>query len=586
MPNTSDIIFDTLERWGVDTVFGLPGDGINGLMEALRTRSDRIKFVLVRHEESAAFMATGYAKFTGRLGVCLATSGPGGIHLLNGLYDAKLDIQPVLAITGQTFTDLIGSRYQQEVNMLQAYSDVALYNVQVNSPEHARLATDLACRTAIGKRGVAHLNIPIDVQMKDFTGDYSEKAVPQITSQAPLDLGLRPPGRELERAAEILNTAARPVILAGQGARDGRRELIQLAERLNAPIVKPLLGKDVVPDDHPLCMGGIGLLGTLPSEEALEQCDALLMVGTSFPYIDYLPKPGAARGIQVDIDASRIGMRYPVEVGLVGDSKATLTELLPLVRRREPNGWIEGLQNKRADWLALMESRAMRDDMPLKPQRLAWELGKRLRDDAIITSDAGTIATWVARYVKIKENQRFSLSGTLATMAPGLPYAIAAQVAHPDRQVVAFIGDGGLLMLGSELSTAAHYKLPIKVVVVKNNILGMIKWEQLVFLGNPSYGVQLPEVDLVKFAESMGVRGIHLERPDEVGSVLDEALAHDGPCLVEAVVDPNEPPRPAKVEVKQALHLAKALAKGEPNATKIGLTLFRGKLHDLLHPRP
>ncbi|MEA3198877.1 MAG: hypothetical protein QOE90_305 [Thermoplasmata archaeon] len=581
MVNTSDVMMDTLERWGVEVIFGLPGDGINGLMEALRQREGKIRFVLVRHEEAAAFAAAAYSKFTGKLGACIATSGPGGIHLLNGLYDAKLDQTPVVAITGQTYSDLIGSHYQQEVNMLSLFTDVAEYNVQVNSAEHARMATDNACRVALAHRCVAHLNVPIDVQEAALKGDYSRAKVPGSTSHRPADLGIRPPEHALREAAALLNKAKRVAILAGSGARGAGHEIIAIATALQAPIIKPLLGKDVVPDEHPLCLGGLGLLGTAPSQSALEQCDGLLMIGTSFPYMDYLPKPGQARAVQIDLEPSRIGIRYPVEVGLVGDSKWTLSELLPLIETRATSDWLSGLQGEMRGWWQQMEQHATRPDMPMKPQVVAWELGRRLAEDAIVTCDSGTIAAWAARFIKIRGRQRFSLSGTLATMAPGLPYAIGAQIAYPERQVVAFVGDGGLLMLGSELATAAQHKLPVKVVVIKNNVLGMIKWEQMVFLGNPSFGVELPDVDIAAMAEALGVKGFHVDRAQDVGAALDQFLAHEGPALLEAVVDPNEPPMPPRIKAGQAMHFAEALARGQPNASRIALTIFRDKMDDL-----
>src|SRR5581483_10837493 len=372
-----------------------------------------------------------------------------------------------------------------------------------------------------------------------------------------------------------------PAILAGSGARDAGHELIALAVALQAPVIKPLLGKDVIPDDHPHCLGGIGLLGTAPSQKALEECDALLMVGTSFPYMSYLPKPGSVPGIQIDIEPSRIGIRYPVEVGLVGDSKAALSDLLPHVSVRQQSDWLAGLQGDMREWWSQLEERATRRDAPMKPQVVAWELAKRLKDDAIVTCDSGTIAAWAARYVRVRGQMRFSLSGTLASMAPGVPYAIGAQVAYPDRQVVAFVGDGGLLMLAGELATAAQHKLPIKVVVIKNNVLGMIKWEQMVFLGNPSFGVELPDVDIAGMAKALGVQGFRATSPREVGAVLDEALAADGPALVEWVVDPNEPPMPPRITLGQATSLAKALARGEPNRKRIALTLFRDTMDDM-----
>ena len=585
MVNTSDIIMDTLEDWGVDTIFGLPGDGINGLMEALRQRQDRIRFVLVRHEEAAAFAAAAYAKFTGKIGVCLATTGPGGIHLLNGLYDAKMDNAPVLAITGQTYSDLAGSHYQQDVNMVKLMSDVAEFNEQVNSAEHAGLATDIACRTALSRLAVAHITVPIDVQEKQLERDYTKRRKEGQSSNAPALLPAMAQPAAIAAAADILNSARKPVILAGAGARGASQELLTLAERLQAPIIKALLGKDVIPDDHPLSLGGLGLLGTAPSERAMEDCDAVLLVGTNFPYTDYLPDPGQARGVQIDVNPVRIGLRVPVEVGLVGGAKETLQALLPHVEARGRSEWLSDLQGEMVDWWGLMEDRGTRDEMPMKPQFLARELNHHLRDDAILCGDSGTNTTWLARYIKIRGEQRFSCSGRLASMAPALPYAIAAQTAYPDRQVVAFMGDGALLMLAGELSTIAQHRLPIKVFVVKNNTLGMIKWEQMVFLGNPSYGVDFPPFDYAKIAEGMGIRGMRLERPQDAQSIIQEALAHDGPVLVEAVVDPFEPPHPPKIKAQQAKHMAQALARGQPNASRIGLTLFRDKVKDFFAPR-
>jgi pyruvate dehydrogenase (quinone)/pyruvate oxidase len=460
-----------------------------------------------------------------------------------------------------------------------------VYNVQVNSAEHAHMVGDLACRTALARRGVAHVNVPIDVQVEPLLGDYSKPKVPRATSHHARELTTRPDDVALRHAADLLNDGRRVAIVAGSGARDAGHELIAVATALQAPLIKPLLGKDVVPDEHPLCLGGIGLLGTEPSQDALEQCDTMLMVGSSFPYMEYLPKPGQAKAVQVDADPARIGLRYPIDVGLVGDSKATLSALLPLLRARSTSDWLAGLQGQMRDWWGKMDARAARADVPMKPQVVAGELSKRLRDDAIVTCDSGTIATWAARHIKIRAGQRFTLSGNLATMAPGLPYAIAAQVAYPDRQVVAFVGDGGLLMLGSELSTAAQHRLPIKVIVIDNDMLGMIKWEQMVFLGNPTYGIDLPHVDLAGMANALGVKGYRAERPQEIGGVLDDALRHDGPALVQCVTDPNEPPLPPKIKAEQALHLAEALARGEPNRERIALTIFRDKMDEMFPER-
>jgi pyruvate dehydrogenase (quinone) len=584
---TSDVIADRLLDWGAQVVFGLPGDGINGIMEALRERQDRIRFVQVRHEEAAAFMACGYAKFTGKLGVCLATSGPGAIHLLNGLYDAKLDGAPVLAITGQTYHDLIGTRYQQEVDLLGLFKDVAVYNQQILGAGHAEAVIDAACRAALAARGVAHLTCPVDFQEQEIRQDEkSKKKVPGHTSTVWSCPVVVPRREDLERAASVLNAGKKTVILAGQGALGARDELQRAAELLAAPIVKPLLGKAVVPDDSPYTTGGIGLLGTLPSELAMEECDTLLMVGTSFPYLEFYPKPGQARGVQIDRDPARIGLRYPVEVGLAGDATATLRELLPLLEKRRDRGFLKDAQKRMKEWRTLMHDRATRKDTPLKPQVVAHELSRLLADDAIITTDSGTITTWVARHVDIRGTQQFSCSGTLASMAPGLPYAIAAQIAFPDRQVVAFVGDGGFTMLMGELATAVKYELPITVVIVKNNTYGMIKWEQMVFLGNPEYGCELHPIDFVKFAEACGALGFHCEKSREVSATLEKALETSRkkhrPAVVEAVVDPFEPPHPPQIKLEQAVNMAKALARGEPHRGRIALTLFRDKVHDLL----
>src|SRR5918995_1050418 len=465
----AEILIDVLEEWGVDTVFGLPGDGINGIMEALRKKRDTIRFVQVRHEEAAAFMACGYAKFTGRLGVCLATSGPGGLHLLNGLYDAKLDGQPVLAITGMPYHDLIGTRTQQDVELDKVFADVAEYSVRIMGPTHVDNVAHLACRTALLRRGVSHITFPVDLQEREIKGERSKRNVPGHTSDVLSDSARMPHEGDLAQAADILNAGKRVAILAGRGALHAGAELEQVADILGAPIIKALLGKAAVPDDSPFTTGTIGLLGTLPSQEAIEECDTLLMVGTSFPYIEFLPKPGQARGIQIELDATRIGLRYPVEVGLVGDSRRTLQALLPMLQRHDDRRFLEKAQKGMREWWELMEERGTRTDVPMKPEVVAWELGKRLTDDAIVISDSGTIATWWARHIRVKRGQMYSLSGTLASMANGLPYAIAAQIAHPGRQVVLFVGDGAFTMLMGELVTAVKYQLPIKVIIIKNN---------------------------------------------------------------------------------------------------------------------
>ena len=578
----ADVLVETLIDWGVNTVFGLPGDGINGIMEALRTRQDRIRFVQVRHEEAAAFMACGYAKFTGRLGVCLATSGPGGIHLLNGLYDAKLDGQPVLALTGLPYHDLINTHTQQDVELDRLYTDVAKYNVRVMGPDQMESAVDLACRTALTYHGVAHVTVPVDVQDMPVGKQRSKRNVPHHSSDVYAQSARLPAETDLEYAAALLNEGRRTVILAGRGALHATEELERLAEMLAAPIVKPLLGKAAVPDDSPYTTGGVGLLGTRPSQEALEECDTLLMVGTSFPYIEYYPKPGQARGVQIELDPMRVGLRYPVEVGLVGDSRATLQALLPRLTRRADRSFLDKAQKAMKDWRSLMQERAARRDSPMKPQLLAAELGARLREDAIVACDSGTIATWWARHIPARRGQMHSLSGNLATMANGFPYAIAAQIAYPERQVVAFVGDGGFSMLMAELATCVKYRLPVKVVIVKNNTLGQIKWEQMVFLGNPEYGCELQPIDFALVAQACGATGLTIDDPAQCGAVLDRALSTPGPVVVQAVVDPLEPPMPPKITAEQARKFAMSLVRGEPNREKIALTVLADRVRELV----
>lgn len=584
---TADIVADALLDWNVDVIFGIPGDGINGFIEALRKRKDKIKFILVRHEESAAFMACAYSKYTGKLGACVATSGPGAIHLLNGLYDAKLDHTPVLAVTGSTYSDLMNSNYQQDVNLLQVFSDVTVYNNMINKPEHAEMTVDIACRTALAERGVSHLTIPIDVQELKLKGEYSRHKVAGHTSDFYANITV--PDRGLiEQAANILNSGKNVVILAGQGALDAGDEVIQVAEKLAAPVVKALLGKAVIPDDHPLCIGGLGLLGTEPATDAMSEADTLFMIGTSFPYIDYLPKPGQARGIQIDIKPTNIGLRYPIEIGLVGDSKLVLSELLPLLHHKgdTEREFLRSKQKAIKDWNRLMKEQSSRSDKPIKPQAIADEVSELLEDNAIISVDCGTNTSWAARYINIRKGMKFSLSGTLASMACGLPYAIAAQIAFPERQCIAFVGDGGLTMLMGEFATAVQYGLPIVVIVIKNNSLGMIRWEQMAFLGNPEYGVEFTPIDFAKFAEACGGRGYTINEPKEIKPVLEQALTRDKirkkPVLVEATVDPYEPPMPPKVEAEFVKNLAESFVKGQPYAKRIGLTLFRNQVHNIL----
>ena len=571
--NASDVLVERLIAWGVDTIFGLPGDGINGVMEALRKKQDKIRFIHVRHEESAAFMACAYAKFTGRLGVCLATSGPGGIHLLNGLYDAKMDQAPVLAITGMQFRDLTGSFGQQDVELDKLFVDACCYNQRVMNAPHMEPTADLAIRSAMEKRQVSHLTIPIDVQLEELSkNDRSERNIPHHSSDVMATTGNEPRHDDLLRAAGVINAGKRIVIMAGQGALHAGDELEQLAELLGAPIVKPLLGKGCVPDDSPYTVGGIGLLGTEPAQDALENCDTLLMIGTSYPYMEYLPKPEECKVVQIDSNGQRIGLRTPVAVGLVGDSKKSIAALLPLLKRNGYRRFLERAQKEMKAWFAGIEKEGTSTATPMKPQVVGWQLSKFTKENAIIVSDSGTNTTVWARYMKAKKGQMHSCSGNLATMACGMPYAIAAQVAFPERQVIAVVGDGGFTMLMGEIITAVAYKLPIKFVIIKNNTLGQIKWEQMVFEGNPEYQCDLLPIDFVALAKAVGADGVSITDPTQCEQQMEEALAMPGPVIIEAVVDQYTAMLPAKIKANQALKFSEALMRGEPNRIRIALT--------------
>lgn len=578
-----DVLVETLIKWGVDTIFGIPGDGINGVFESLRERQDKIRFIQVRHEEAGAFAACAYAKWTGKLGVCLATSGPGGVHLLNGIYDAKLDGQPVLAITGAQHHDLLQTLTQQDIELDKLFMDASVYSARIMGPAHTEEVMELACRSALAYRQPAHVMIPVDIQSMPVSKSHrSERNVPHHVSNLMARGGQLPDPEMLERAADILNGAEKPFILAGRGSIGARQELLAVAERLQAPIGKPLLGKATVPDDSALTTGGVGLLGTRPSQEALESCDTLLIVGSSFPYIEFYPAPGKAKAVQIELDPRRVGLRYPVDVGLVGDSKRVLSELLPLLKKNESSTFLEQAQDAMKGWRELMQERGTRGDTPMKPQVVTHELNKLLDEDAIVITDSGTITCWVARHIEMRGDMMFSCSGTLASMACGLPYAIAAATAHPDRQVVAVIGDGSAAMLMGDLVTLRKYNLNAKIIVIKNNALGQIKWEQMVFLGNPEFGCELEPIDFVRVAEGCGVNAVRIEDPARCGDQLREALGSKGPCLIEAVVDPLEPPFPPKIEAKQALNMAKALAKGTPQALKTALTLGSDTVRELV----
>ncbi len=579
----AEMLIERLIDWGVDTIFGFPGDGINGIFEALRTNQEKLKFIQVRHEEAAALAAVGYAKYTGRLGVCLATSGPGGIHLLNGLYDAKCDGQPVLAITGHTFHDLIGTHYQQDVDLDKLFMDVAAYNQRIMGPAHVYNVVDEAIKTALARRSVAHITIPKDIQ--DWTNSDAERSPANIPKHSAVLYAAAyplPHRGSLQQAADIINRGSKVAILAGAGCLKAREEILQLAERVAGPIIKPLLGKAVVPDDSPYTTGGVGLLGTAPSQDALADCDTLIIAGSSFPYLEFYPKPGKAKTVQIDLDPARIGLRHPADVGLVGDCRAVLSALLSLVDQKEDRSFLEQAQKDMKDWKDLMKTRGTRTDMPMKPQVVTYHLNKLLDNNAIVSSDSGTIATWAARYIEMRDEMQFSLSGTLATMANSLPYSIGAAVAYPGRQVVCIVGDGGFTMLMGEVATLVKYKLPVKVIIIKNDVLGMIKWEQMVLEGNPQFGVQLQPIDFAAFARACGAGGFTIEKPEEVESVLREALAYDGPAVVQAAVDPNEPPLPGNITMKQALKFAEALLRGEKDRWEIIKTVVVDKIREVI----
>ncbi len=576
MRNGSDILIECLMAWGVDTIFGMPGDGINGLMEAIRKREGKLRFIQVRHEESAALMACAHSKWTGRIGCCLATTGPGGVHLLNGLYDAKFDKASVIAITGLPFHDLIDTFTQQDVDLPRLFSDVAAYSTRIMSAAHVENTVSLACRIACAQHTVAHVAVPVDVQEETLEEvERSTRNVQHHVSFARQESERVPEEDEIARALEILNRGKRVAILAGQGALGAREELLELAELVGAPIIKALLGKGLVPDAHPLTTGGIGLLGTRASQQAFEECDTLLIVGSTFPYVEYYPKPGQARGVQIDRDPTRIGLRFPVEVGLVGDARKTLKILIARLKAHGDRSFLEKCQERMRDWRSLLERSADNSTGRLAPGQLARELSRRLHDDALIAWDSGHNTGVLARYVDARGTQMYAGSGMLATMACSIPYAIAAALAYPGRQVVAFTGDGGLTMLLGELATIVRYGLPIKIVVMKNNSLGQIKWEQLMFLGNPEYQCDLTPVDFAQAAQAFGIAGMRCDSPANCGAALDAALAHDGPALVEATVDPYEPLLPPKRIEKYAKNLEKALDEGTRNASQIREALQR-----------
>jgi len=572
-----DFLLKRLSQWGVRQVYGYPGDGINGIMGAFG-RSRDVRFIQARHEELAAFMACAHAKFSGHVGVCLATSGPGAIHLLNGLYDAKMDHQPVVAIVGQQKRAGLGGDYQQEVDLISLFKDVASEYVHMaTTPAQVRHLVDRAVRIALEHRTVTCIIFPNDVQEMDAV-----PTPPRMHGTVHSGIGrsghsLVPHESELRAAADILNAGERVAILAGAGALHATDELVETAELLGAGIAKALLGKAAVPDDVPFVTGSIGLLGTEPSWEMMTECDTLLMVGSAFPYSEFLPKEGQARGVQIDIDGRMLSLRYPMEMNLVGDAKETLRALIPHLKSKPDRRWRETIEKNVAKWWKVMEQRAMANADPVNPQRVFWELSKRLPERAILTCDSGSAANWYARDLKIRRGMMASLSGGLATMGPGVPYAIAAKFVHPDRPVIAMVGDGAMQMNGiNGLVTAAKYwkewSNPTLVFMVLNNgDLNQVTWEQRVMEGDPKFeGSQnVPDFPYALYGEMLGFTALRVERPEDIGAAWDAALAADRPSVLEMVTDPSVPPLPPHITLKQAKSYLEALIKGDPDAISV-----------------
>ena len=573
--DVADFVLKRLREWDVEQVFTYPGDGINGLVAAFGRSDNQPRFVQARHEEMAAFQATGYAKFSGKVGVCMATSGPGAIHLLNGLYDAKLDHVPVVAIVGQTERSAMGGSYQQEVDLQALYKDVASeYLVEVNVSSQLPNALDRAMRTAITRRAPTALIIPSDLQEEPY--EPPSHAFKQVPSSDPSIVSpmLAPRPDQVTQAAEILNAGKKVAILVGQGARSAADQVRQVAELTGAGVAKALLGKDVLPDDIPYVTGAIGLLGTRPSYEMMMDCDTLLIVGSNFPYTQFMPEFGQARAIHIDIDGTLIGMRYPTELNMVADAATALDALIPLLERKQDRSWQEKIEKNVTRWWGTMERQAMLSAKPVNPMRIAWELSERLPSNAIVTADSGSSTNWYARMLKFKAGMRGSLSGTLATMGPGVPYAIGAKFAHPDRPVIALVGDGAMQMNGlAELLTIRRYAelWPDKrliVCVFHNNDLNQVTWELRAMGGAPKFeeSQSLPDVSYAAVARAMGLHAVAVDTEDGVGPAWDEALGADGPVLLDIRCDPAVPPIPPHATFEQAKELTESILKGDPNA--------------------
>ncbi len=570
--NTADFLLRRLREWGIHRIYGYPGDGINAIVGAFDRAGSDPELIQVRHEEMAAFMACAHAKFTGEVGVCVATSGPGAIHLLNGLYDAKLDHQPVLAIVGQQARSALGGSYQQEVDLTTLFKDVAHEYVEMaTSPEQMRHLVDRAVRIAKAERTVTCLIVPNDV-----AGLEAVESPPREHGTIHSSIGYSAPtvvpaADDLKRAADVLNEGEKVAMLVGAGALGASDEVVEVAELLGAGVAKALLGKAALPDDLPFVTGAIGLLGTKPSWDLMVDCDTLLMVGSSFPYSEFLPEEGQARGVQIDVDGRMIGIRYPMDVHLLGDAKATLQALIPLLERKQDREWRGQIEDGVEAWWKLIEERALESADPLNPQLLFYELSKRLPDDAILTADSGSSANWFARDLRIRKGMMASLSGNLATMGPGVPYAIGAKFAHPDRVVIAMVGDGAMQMNGlAELITIGKYwrrwsDPRLVVLVLHNDDLNQVTWEQRALEGDPRYDASqdIPDFPYARYAELIGLEGIRVDDPGDVASAWDRALAADRPVVLEAITDPSVPPLPPHITFEQATHFAQAVLGGD-----------------------
>ncbi len=586
----SDFLIDRLLQWGISRIYGFPGDGINGIMGALNRADDKMEFIQTRHEEMAAFMATAHSKFTGEVGVCLATSGPGAVHLLNGLYDAKLDHQSVVAIVGQQKQMALGGNYQQEIDLVSLYKDVASQYVHmVTEPAQLRHVIDRAVRIAKSERTVTCIIIPNDVQEMDAVVKPPRQHGSVHSGVGHSYSHITPHKDQLQKSADILNEGKKVAMLIGAGAMHAQEEVKEVAELLGAGVAKALLGRAALPDDLPYVTGPIGLLGSKPSWELMSECDTLFMIGSSFPYSEFLPEEGQAKAVQIDIDPKMLNIRYPMDVSLHGDSKETLQALIPMLKRKEDRSWQEYLMKEIKDWWKVLEAKADTEAKPINPQKIFWELSPRLPENCIITSDSGSSANWFARDLKIRNGMMASLSGNLATMCPGVPYAIAAKFAYPERPVIGLVGDGAMQMLGiNGLITISKYwknwsNPQLVIMVLNNHDLNQVTWEQRVLSGDPEYEASqdVPEFDYASYAASLGLKGIRVNKPEEIGSGWDEAFLADRPVVLDILSDPNVPTIPPHITFKQMVHMSKTLIKGDPHEKSIIRQTFKDAMKSL-----